>query len=224
MNEFNPFLQIPLPPYRYLKQDKQSQSIPVLQLLTKVLQEYSPLHWNFQLFSLHPCFSTDLPWKSPRILAFNTLHTLQYITFSTVLMHHFIFTDNSEKTCFPPEFEHSPFPKPSLILHCMSILCSYELSQLPKQDILKLLRPPSDFQPPWNLTAYLGRRVGGWESTKCTAQVCPVRDPPKIWSQISFPSKIPRIWDEMNRFSLSSEITTRYKWNWTFSLLCDTRK
>ena len=62
------------------------------------------------------------------------------------------------------------------------------------------------------------------QSTKCTAQVCPVRDPPKIWSQISFPSKIPRIWDEMNRFSLSSEITTRYKWNWTFSLLCDTRK
>ena len=55
------------------------------------------------------------------------------------------------------------------------------------------------------------------QSTKCTAQVCPVRDPPKIWSQISFPSKIPRIWDEMNRFSLSSEITTRYKWNWTFT-------
>ena len=62
------------------------------------------------------------------------------------------------------------------------------------------------------------------QSTKRTAQVCPVQDPLKIWSQISFPSKIPRIWDEMNRFSLSSEITTRYKWNWTFSLLCDTRK
>ena len=47
MNEFNPFLQIPLPPYRYLKQDKQSQSIPVLQLLTKVLK------------NIHPCTETS---------------------------------------------------------------------------------------------------------------------------------------------------------------------
>ena len=150
MNEFNPFFQIPLLPHHYLKQDKQSQSIPVLQLLTKVLKEYSPLHWNFPLFSLHPCFSTDLPLK---ITSDFSIQYITYITFSTVLMHHFIFTDNSEKTCFPPEFEHSPFPKPSLSLHCMSILCSYELSQLPRQDILKLLRPPSDFQPPWKLTA-----------------------------------------------------------------------
>ena len=120
MNEFNPFLQIPLPPYRYLKQDKQSQSIPVLQLLTKVLKNIHPCTETSRSFPYIPASALTFLWKSPRILAFNTLHTLQYITFSTVLMHHFIFTDNSEKTCFPPEFEHSPFPKPSLSLHCMS--------------------------------------------------------------------------------------------------------
>ena len=49
----------------------------------------------------------------------------------------------------------------------------------------------------------LGRRVGGRESTKCTEQVCSVRNP-----QISFLSPIKRIWDEMNPLSLSSETYT----------------
>ena len=146
--------KLDFPPSKPLSMQNSNTSAQFRQLIYFLSCSFSPKCWR----NIHPCTETSrsfpyIPasaltflWKTPRILSFNTLHTLQYITFSTVLMHHFIFTDNSEKTCFPPEFEHSPFPKPSLSLHCRSILCSYELSQLPRQDILKLLRPPSDFQ------------------------------------------------------------------------------
>ena len=42
---------------------------------------------------------------------------------------------------------------------------------------------------PCSTISCLGRRVGGRESTKRTEQVCPVRDPLKIWPQISFSSQ-----------------------------------
>ena len=106
------------------------------------------------------------------------------------------------------ETAHDPLPKNFLSFHHRRQLKQLNpcLSQHQISGKLPKLYPClSQHQ---NTKLSLGRRVGGRESTKCTEQVCSVRNPLKIWPQISFLSPIKRIWDEMNPLSLSSETYT----------------